>query len=79
MHGIFISALGILVAIYVANQNSESFKEGTVMTCGRCGGMMIYETFYFPEDTFPGWRCIFCGEIIDPLILENRLGHSQQI
>ncbi len=44
------------------------------MKCGRCGGMMVSEKFYFHEDNFLGWRCIFCGEIIDQLILENRSG-----
>ena len=37
---------------------------------------MVNEKFYFPGDYFLGWRCIFCGEIIDQLILENRLGHT---
>jgi len=44
------------------------------MTCIRCGGMMVYEKFYCHEDNFLGWRCILCGEIVDQLILENRLG-----
>jgi hypothetical protein len=33
---------------------------------------MVYEKFYGPHEHFWGWRCIFCGEIIDPVILENR-------
>lgn len=47
------------------------------MMCLRCGGVMVYEKFYSREDNFLGWRCIFCGEIIDPLILENRLGQRR--
>jgi hypothetical protein len=34
---------------------------------------MFYEKFYGPHEHFWGWRCIFCGEIIDQVILENRL------
>jgi len=43
------------------------------MKCSKCGGMMVFEKFYSQEDRFFGWRCISCGEIIDPTILENRL------
>ncbi len=42
------------------------------MKCIKCGGKMFYEKFYSQEDTFFGWRCISCGEIIDRVILENR-------
>ena len=42
------------------------------MKCPRCQSVMTYEKFYGPHDHFAGWRCIFCGEIIDQLILENR-------
>jgi hypothetical protein len=34
---------------------------------------MFYEKFYGPHEHFWGWRCIFCGEIFDQVILENRL------
>jgi hypothetical protein len=46
-------------------------KEG-LMRCHRCGGIMVYEKFYGPHEQFFGWRCIFCGEIVDEVILENR-------
>ena len=39
----------------------------------RCGGAMIYEKFYGDCEHFFGWRCVVCGEIIDQVILENRL------
>lgn len=42
------------------------------MQCQRCNGMMISERFYGPGDPFWGWRCFRCGEIFDPIILENR-------
>jgi hypothetical protein len=34
---------------------------------------MFYEKFFGPHEHFGGWRCIFCGEIIDQVIMENRL------
>ncbi len=42
------------------------------MNCYRCHSKMVYEKFFGPHEHFWGWRCIFCGEIIDELILENR-------
>jgi len=44
------------------------------MVCDRCNGQMINQFFYGREggETFNGWRCIHCGEIIDEVILENR-------
>jgi len=43
------------------------------MKCYRCGGTMVFEKFYGISEEFFGWRCIFCGEIVDKVILENRL------
>lgn len=43
------------------------------MKCYRCGGVMVYEKFFGISEDFFGWRCIFCGEIVDNIILENRL------
>ena len=42
------------------------------MKCHKCGGVMTYEKFYGNAEDFFGWRCIICGEIVDPVILENR-------
>lgn len=42
------------------------------MRCYRCGGAMTYEKFYGSHDSFTGWRCIMCGEVLDEVILENR-------
>jgi hypothetical protein len=41
------------------------------MTCHRCGGIMILKKFCDYGGYSNGWKCIFCGEIID-LIQENR-------
>lgn len=40
--------------------------------CRRCGGALIYDKFYGTCEQFWGWRCLICGEIVDPVILENR-------
>ena len=40
--------------------------------CHRCEGIMICEKFYGLHEHFWGWRCIWCGEIVDQIILENR-------
>jgi len=42
------------------------------MKCYRCQSEMVYEKFFGPHEHFWGWRCIFCGEIVDQVILENR-------
>ena len=49
------------------------------MQCFRCDGLMIVEQFQdVADDTgqnyFNGFRCLVCGEILDPMILMNRLG-----
>ena len=49
------------------------------MRCYRCSSNMIYEKFFGPQEHFWGWRCIFCGEIIDQVILENRLSSSRSL
>ena len=42
------------------------------MKCDRCSSVMVYEQFFGDQEKFWGWRCIFCGEIVDDVILENR-------
>jgi len=46
------------------------------MKCQRCGGIMVLEKFYGTSEVFLGWRCIACGDIVDQVILENRLGQK---
>lgn len=43
-----------------------------MMKCNRCGGIMAYEKIYYETEQTWGWKCIFCGEYIDDVILENR-------
>lgn len=52
------------------------------MECERCHATMLEETF---EDVradswtidFHGWRCPGCGNVLDPVILENRSAASR--
>jgi hypothetical protein len=34
--------------------------------------MMIYEKIYYETQYFWVWKCVYCGECIDQVILENR-------
>ncbi len=48
------------------------------MQCARCGGLMAYEQFWdlYGDDAvwnFSGFRCVHCGDIVDPIIVRNRL------
>jgi len=40
--------------------------------CLRCRGAMMYDQFYGAREQFWGWKCVLCGEIVDPVILQNR-------
>jgi hypothetical protein len=33
---------------------------------------MIYEKIYYKTEHFWVWKCIYCGEYIDQVVLENR-------
>lgn len=48
------------------------------MRCRRCNGLMIREWFLdLQDDTgglkFEGWRCVNCGEVVDPVVLTHRI------
>ena len=53
--------------------NDASVFNGRGTQCRRCNGWMGFEKFYGPNDTFFGWHCLLCGEILDSVILLNRL------
>ncbi len=46
------------------------------MRCLRCGGKMVFQKFYDVSNTFFGWHCVICGEILDPVILLHRLSQD---
>jgi len=39
--------------------------------------MMSHEQFQDMGEVFLGWRCVICGLILDPVILQNRLVSEQ--
>lgn len=54
------------------------------MNCSRCNGKMSFELFEdIQDDTgslfFYGWRCVHCGEIIDPMIASHRKQRPEPI
>ncbi len=54
------------------------------MTCPRCKGIMVRDTFEDMQDdtgalSFPGWRCLTCGEVLDPVITQNRQSHREPL
>lgn len=47
------------------------------MNCPRCNGYMMRDDFLDIEDEtgqcrFVAWRCLICGEVLDPVILKHR-------
>lgn len=47
------------------------------MECLRCHGMMVEERFEDlrgdpHEISFQGWRCVCCGDVVDPVIVRHR-------
>jgi hypothetical protein len=58
----------------IGESSKELLEGGFFMRCYRCEGSMTYEKFYGAQDHFWGWRCVLCGDVIDPTILENRSG-----
>ncbi len=54
------------------------------MSCRRCGGLQLRVRFESGDDAAPawqydGWRCMNCGEIVDPIILQNRERQGQPL
>lgn len=48
------------------------------MQCTRCDGLMVSDSLIDMEESsipmwMKGWRCISCGNIVDPLILRHRM------
>ena len=47
------------------------------MQCPRCRGLMVPDQFGDPQYdggycSFQGWRCLCCGNILDPVIIRNQ-------
>ncbi|MEK6682926.1 MAG: hypothetical protein AABY79_13295 [Nitrospirota bacterium] len=55
----------------------QGMRKGKVfyMKCPKCGGLMTYETFTNQENLawhYDGWRCLYCGDVVDEVILANQ-------
>lgn len=44
--------------------------QATVEHCHRCGGLMVQEKVF--ELGLFDWRCVSCGDRVDPIILAHR-------
>lgn len=52
--------------------------------CARCGGLMVLEHYMDLQDNtgqidVPALRCTSCGEVNDPVILQNRIKPAPNI
>jgi len=52
------------------NKMSVSLEAARADHCHRCGGFMVPERVV--ETGSDNWRCVSCGERIDPVILTHR-------
>lgn len=56
---------------------------GQSRDCMRCGGLLVHERmngidYYLFEQQGPALRCVQCGELVDQVILRNRLTETAQ-
>lgn len=54
------------------------------MNCPRCHGLMVGDDLLdIRESYLPMWmrglRCVSCGNIVDPVIDRNRMGHEASV
>lgn len=42
------------------------------MQCPRCKGRMAAERYYDFVRSFDAWKCVYCGEVVDSIIVANR-------
>ena len=55
-----------------AKGEEQSMDKLLLKKCLRCNGAVTYEKFYGSQEQFWGWKCLLCGEIVDPVIIKNR-------
>jgi hypothetical protein len=58
--------------LYKKLQGGDQMEKSPYSRCSRCGGNMVHESFFGPNEQFTGLKCVICGEVIDPVILQNR-------
>jgi hypothetical protein len=49
------------------------------MICSRCDGLLriIKLNDVMSGESFSGWQCLLCGDVIDSVIAANRKGHTE--
>jgi hypothetical protein len=57
----------------------QSDKKKVEIHCQRCKGPMAFEKFYGENDSYFGWHCVICGDILDPVILLHRLSQDANL
>ena len=62
----------------IMTMKRKSAKKNGI-SCQRCNGRMAFEKFYGPNSYFFGWRCVICGDILDPVILLHRLTQDAKL
>jgi len=60
-----------------AKRLTERKTPAEAVRCSRCAGLMVIEESFDPTTgtahvEFQVRRCVQCGEVIDPVILQNR-------
>jgi hypothetical protein len=65
-----LCAAGFDAAIYISREEP--------MTCQKCKGLMIEERQPELSPSLTIHRCINCGLVVDPLMLQNRLNHLRE-
>jgi hypothetical protein len=63
--------------VVIVDVGAAVTEEG-LMHCTRCDGLMVTDSLIdLLESSIPmwmkGWRCVSCGNIVDPLILKHRM------
>lgn len=48
------------------------------MRCTKCDGLMVVDDLIDMRESYHpmwlrGWRCVACGNVVDPLILRHRM------
>lgn len=69
-----VTALGIPGTEQKKGNSAGWMPFAAMMNCSRCSGLLVIEQDF----EFPVWRCVQCGEMIDPVILRNRLYNNNK-
>ena len=65
------TALAITQQQFIEAAARSRARDQSTDRCPRCGGLMVAEWCQDLSD-YSGQRCVQCGELIDPVILQNR-------